>query len=77
MRPYTEGRLDRYRIGIPMYYIVYCAESSGLSGLYTTEHVDAIVTDNNDRQCKTILLENITLINTNYKPVYCNCFKVD
>ena len=28
-------------------------------------------------QCNTILLDNVVLINTNYKSVYCNCFKVD
>ena len=34
-------------------------------------------TENNNKQCITILLDNIVLINTSYKPVYCNCFKVD
>ena len=37
---------------------VQCAESSSL--LYTTtEHVDAVVPENNDTQCNTILLDNI------------------
>ena len=36
-------------------------------------------TQADDTQCNTILLNNIVLISTNYKPVYCicNCFKVD
>ena len=57
-------------------YVVHCAESSGQ---YTTEHnyVDAVVLDNKNTQCNAILLDNIVLINTNHKPVYCNCFKVD
>ena len=33
--------------------------------------------DNNDTQCNPILLDIIVLINTKYKHVYCNCFKVD
>ena len=52
--------------------IMCSAESSSLLVLYTTtEHVNAVVQDNNDTQCNTILLDNIVglLINTNYKPV--------
>ena len=35
-------------------------------GLYTTtEHADAVVPDNNDTQCNTILLDNIVGLLTN------------
>ena len=44
--------IDRTFLLRALYYIAYCAESSGLSDLYTTELVDRVVPDSNDRQCK-------------------------
>ena len=64
----------KYNVCLNGYITIYRAESSGLS-LYTTEHADEVSTIMNNAIYN--VNDNIVLINTNYYPVYCNCFKVD
>ena len=48
---------------------LHCIASENRVIYNTLEHVNAVVPDNNDTQCNTILLDNIVLINTNHKTV--------